>query len=130
MRNADLLLIRTLKVALGGFKAGLAIEQSTESCWCRRPRGRECAVTAVDWTAALQLMTGLQLSPVSPWSTAADITCCGRRITVRQLEALVRLSEALARLRCTEKITPTYVREVCGVPVYPSPFIPCLHAVL
>ena len=35
------------------------------------------------------------------------------RITVRQLEALVRLSEALARLRCTEKIVPAYVREVC-----------------
>lgn len=34
------------------------------------------------------------------------------RITVRQLEALVRLSEALARLRCSDKITPTYVREV------------------
>ena len=31
---------------------------------------------------------------------------------MRQLEALVRLSEALARLRCTEKITPAYVREV------------------
>ena len=36
------------------------------------------------------------------------------RITVRQLEALVRLSEALARLRCTEKIVPAYVREVCA----------------
>ena len=36
---------------------------------------------------------------------------------MRQLEALVRLSEALARLRCTEKITPTYVREVCSVSV-------------
>ena len=34
------------------------------------------------------------------------------RITVRQLEALVRLSEALARLRCTEKILPQFVTEV------------------
>ena len=34
------------------------------------------------------------------------------RITVRQLEALVRLSEALARLRCTDTIVPQYVREV------------------
>lgn len=34
------------------------------------------------------------------------------RITVRQLEALVRLSEALARLRCTDVILPQYVREV------------------
>ena len=33
---------------------------------------------------------------------------------MRQLEALVRLSEALARLRCTEKIVPAYVREVCS----------------
>ena len=39
---------------------------------------------------------------------------------MRQLEALVRLSEALARLRCTEKITPTYVREVCSVLFLPS----------
>lgn len=31
---------------------------------------------------------------------------------MRQLEALVRLSEALARLRCSNKITPAYVREV------------------
>lgn len=35
---------------------------------------------------------------------------------MRQLEALVRLSEALARLRCTEKIVPAYVREVCSAP--------------
>lgn len=34
------------------------------------------------------------------------------RITVRQLEALVRLSEALARLRCTDVILPQYVKEV------------------
>lgn len=34
------------------------------------------------------------------------------RITVRQLEALVRLSEALARLRCSNQIIPAYVREV------------------
>ncbi len=40
---------------------------------------------------------------------------------MRQLEALVRLSEALARLRCTEKITPTYVREVCSTPAIPHP---------
>ena len=34
------------------------------------------------------------------------------RITVRQLEALVRLSEALARVHCTEDISPAFVREV------------------
>ena len=34
------------------------------------------------------------------------------RITVRQLEALVRLSEALARVHCKETITGAYVREV------------------
>ena len=33
------------------------------------------------------------------------------RITVRQLEALVRLSEALARLYCRAKILPKHVRE-------------------
>lgn len=35
------------------------------------------------------------------------------RITVRQLEALVRLSEAHARVRCDEWIRPRDVREVC-----------------
>ena len=35
------------------------------------------------------------------------------RITVRQLESLIRLSEAMARVHADAKIRPSYVREVC-----------------
>ncbi|KAF9077066.1 MCM2/3/5 family-domain-containing protein [Rhodocollybia butyracea] len=43
-----------------------------------------------------------------------DATGAGRnsyRITVRQLESMIRLSEAIARANCTSEITPVYVRE-------------------
>ncbi|KAM0749968.1 minichromosome maintenance protein 6 [Meredithblackwellia eburnea MCA 4105] len=33
------------------------------------------------------------------------------RVTVRQLESMIRLSEAIARANCTEKITPDFVNE-------------------
>lgn len=33
------------------------------------------------------------------------------RITVRQLESMIRLSEAIARANCTAEITPAFVRE-------------------
>lgn len=35
------------------------------------------------------------------------------RYTVRQLESLIRLSEAMARVHADAKIRPSYVREVC-----------------
>jgi len=35
------------------------------------------------------------------------------KVTVRQLESLIRLSEAMARAHCDNIIRPTYVKEVC-----------------
>ena len=35
------------------------------------------------------------------------------KITVRQLESLIRLSEAMARAHCDIEIKPEYVKEVC-----------------
>jgi DNA replication licensing factor MCM6 len=35
------------------------------------------------------------------------------KITVRQLESLIRLSEGMARAHCDHEIKPIYVREVC-----------------
>ncbi|EGD72447.1 DNA replication licensing factor MCM6 [Salpingoeca rosetta] len=35
------------------------------------------------------------------------------RITVRQLESMIRLSEGLARLHCDDQVRPDYVREAC-----------------
>lgn len=48
---------------------------------------------------------------------AAPGTQSAYRITVRQLEALVRLSEAMARVYCQDVIKPNHVEEVrrrCG----------------
>lgn len=35
------------------------------------------------------------------------------KVTVRQLESLIRLSEAMARAHCDNWVRPTYVKEVC-----------------
>ncbi len=47
------------------------------------------------------------------------------RITVRQLEALVRLSEAHARVRCSPVIEPGDVREVSCVVLFGKSFLLC-----
>jgi hypothetical protein len=53
-----------------------------------------------------------------------------RYITVRQLEALVRLSEALARMHCRADVQPRHVREarrqgltLVHFPAQPEPFL-------
>ena len=37
------------------------------------------------------------------------------RITVRQLESMIRLSEAIAKANCVEDVTPAFVREAFGL---------------
>ena len=37
------------------------------------------------------------------------------KVTIRQLEAMIRLSEALARVNCDEEIKPQYVKEVARI---------------
>ena len=37
------------------------------------------------------------------------------RITVRQLESMIRLSEAIARTNCVDEITPAFVKEAFGL---------------
>ena len=46
-------------------------------------------------------------------SDASGLTKSSYRITVRQLESMIRLSEALARLNCEDEIKPEYVIEAC-----------------
>ena len=49
---------------------------------------------------------------------AEDSTGYGRnsyRVTVRQLESMVRLSEAIARANCKSEITPAFVKEAYGL---------------
>lgn len=42
------------------------------------------------------------------------------RITVRQLESMVRLAEAMAKMHCSGHVTPNHVMEAyrCAIPVY------------
>ncbi|KFM61958.1 Zygotic DNA replication licensing factor mcm6-B, partial [Stegodyphus mimosarum] len=42
---------------------------------------------------------------------AAGVTKSSWRITVRQLESLVRLSEAMAKMSCSEEVLPKHVKE-------------------
>lgn len=46
-------------------------------------------------------------------SDASSLSKSSYRITVRQLESMIRLSEALARLHCDDEIKPEYVVEAC-----------------
>lgn len=54
---------------------------------------------------------------VSSYKSLRQSDCTGSgssyRMTVRQLESMIRLSEALARLHCDQEIRESYVREAC-----------------
>ena len=49
---------------------------------------------------------------------AAPGSSTAYRMTVRQLEALIRLSEAIARATCNSHILPEYVLEVRPQPLH------------
>jgi DNA replication licensing factor MCM6 len=46
-------------------------------------------------------------------SDASSLSKSSYRITVRQLESMIRLSEGLARLHCDDEVKPEYVYEAC-----------------
>jgi len=54
---------------------------------------------------------------VSSYKQLRQNDCTGAgssyRMTVRQLESLIRLSEGLARLHCDAEVKPSYVRDAC-----------------
>lgn len=87
------------------MRASKATLPSALSCKPTDPRSAPAPQTQRCLVAAYKELRG---------EDAAPGTASAYRITVRQLEALVRLSEAMARVFCSPTIRPSDVEEVRG----------------
>lgn len=88
-----------------GASQSPAYSMERMQCYIKYARSIKPRITAAAQTQLVSAYKRLRTEDAVPGSSSAY------RITVRQLEALIRLSEALARLHLREEVTRTDVKE-------------------